>query len=279
MFTLTYNIYVYKLILRGEYYLDKSSILPLILSVVAGLSTVLGAFIVFISKSENKRLISFALAFSAGVMITISFTDLFPSAEIALSKFLGKTFGVIYTLLFILCGILMALLIDKFIPEEEKNMPSNNKDNSNLYRVGFVSMIAIMLHNFPEGIATFISGYEDISLGIYVTIAIALHNIPEGISVAIPIYYSTKSKLQAIKMTFISGIAEPIGALITFLFLKPFINELILGVVFAVVAGIMLYISFGELIPTSRKYGHHNLYLLGIFIGILFIPLTHIFLS
>lgn len=279
MFTLTYNIYVYKLILRGEYYLDKSSILPLILSVVAGLSTVLGAFIVFISKSENKRLISFALAFSAGVMITISFTDLFPSAEIALSKFLGKTFGVIYTLLFILCGILMALLIDKFIPEEEKNMPSNSKDNSNLYRVGFVSMIAIMLHNFPEGIATFISGYEDISLGIYVTIAIALHNIPEGISVAIPIYYSTKSKLQAIKMTFISGIAEPIGALITFLFLKPFINELILGVVFAVVAGIMLYISFGELIPTSRKYGHHNLYLLGIFIGILFIPLTHIFLS
>lgn len=258
--------------------MTNNSILPLILSLVAGLSTVIGAFIVFISRSENKKLISFALSFSAGVMITISFTDLFPTAEASLSKYHGKLLGVIFSLVFLLAGILMALLIDKFVPEDEKYAENINIKNSNLYRVGFVSMIAIMLHNFPEGIATFISGYENTSLGIYVAIAISLHNIPEGISVAMPIYYSTKSKLQAFKMTFISGIAEPIGAIITFLFLKPFINEIILGVVFAIVAGIMLYISFGELIPAARRYGYNEIYLLGIFMGIIFIPLSHVFL-
>lgn len=258
--------------------MTTNSILPLILSLVAGLSTVIGALIVFVSRSENKGLISFALSFSAGVMITISFTDLFPTAEASLSKYHGKFLGVIFSLIFLSAGILMALLIDKFMPENEKHPENYKIQNSNLYRVGFVSMIAIMLHNFPEGIATFISGYEDTSLGIYVAIAIALHNIPEGISVAMPIYYSTNSKFQAFKMTFISGIAEPIGALITFLFLKPFINEIILGVVFSIVAGIMLYISFGELIPTARRYGYNGIYLLGIFMGIVFIPLSHVFL-
>ena len=256
--------------------LDNQSFIPLLLSVIAGLSTVIGAFIVFFSKSENKKLITFSLAFSAGVMITISFTDLFKTAEETLSKYHGKTLGVLFSLLFLIIGAILAMLIDHFIPDQDKHITSHKSSDTKLYRVGLVSMIALMLHNFPEGIATFVSAYENTTLGIYITIAIALHNIPEGISIAMPIYYSTGSKLKAFKYTFYSGIAEPIGAFIAFLFLKPFINDIILSIIFAIVAGIMLYISFAELIPSSRKYGYNKTYLFSIFLGICIIPISHI---
>lgn len=256
---------------------DKQSIIPLLLSLFAGMSTVIGAFILFFTKSENKKLITFALAFSAGVMITISFTDLFPAAEEALSKYYGKLNGVLFSIFFMIIGLLIALLIDELIPENNTSSDTNN--NKSLFRVGFVSMIAIMLHNFPEGVATFVSGYQDTTLGVYITMAIALHNIPEGITIAMPIYYSTNSKAKAFKYTFISGIAEPIGAILAFLLLKPFINELILGIIFALVAGIMLYIAFQELIPESRKYGYNGLYIFSVFLGICIIPISHIFLS
>ena len=254
---------------------DNQALMSLFLSFLAGISTVLGAFIVFLSKSRNKHLITFALAFAAGVMITISFTDLYPSAQETLIKTEGKFLGVIYSLLFMIIGILIAFLIDNFIPDSQKKHPNIN---NNLYRVGFVSMIAIILHNFPEGVATFVSGYQDTTLGITIALAIALHNIPEGISIAMPIYYATGSKLKAFKYTFISGIAEPIGALLAFLFLKPFINEIILSVIFAVTAGIMLYISFQELIPESREYGYNKLYIFSLTLGICIIPISHIFI-
>ena len=176
-------------------------------------------------------------------------------------------------------GVFIAFLIDHFIPDESKNNPSKGNGSGNLYRVGFVSMIAMMLHNFPEGVATFVSGYQSTSLGIYIAMAIALHNIPEGISIAMPIYYSTGSKSKAFKYTFISGMAEPIGALLAFLFLKPFINEVILSVIFALVAGIMLYIAFQELIPESRVYGYNRLYIFSVILGICIIPISHIFIG
>lgn len=252
--------------------INNNSLIPLILSLLAGLSTIIGAFILFFSKAENKKLITFALSYSAGVMITVSFTDLFISAEETLSKHNGNIKGVLYSLLFLLIGALMALLIDKFIPEAPK---TNDNTNEKLYRVGFVSMIALMIHNFPEGIATFISGYENTSLGISIALAIALHNIPEGISIAMPIYYSTKSKFKAFKYTLYSGLAEPLGAFLAFLFLRPYINDIILSITFALVAGIMLYISFAELIPAARRYKYHSIYLFSIFLGIFTIILSH----
>ncbi|MGL4772154.1 MAG: zinc transporter ZupT [Clostridium sp.] len=255
---------------------DQSPLLPLLLSSLAGLSTLLGAIIVFLFKPKDNRLITFSLGFSAGVMLTVSFTDLLPSAEQTLSKFKGEYLGVTLSIIFLLIGVAMAYLIDKFIPSDEDNASSNKKSNSKeLYNLGIVSMIAIMLHNFPEGIATFMSSYHSISLGIYITIAIALHNIPEGISIAVPIYYSTGSKYKAIKYAFISGIAEPLGALLTFLFLKPFINDLFLGIIFALVAGIMLYLSLIELLPTARKYNHTKIYLYSIFLGVSVMLISH----
>ena len=228
---------------------DSQSMISLLLSLLAGLSTVIGAFIVFFSKSSNKKLITFALAFSAGVMITISFTDLYPSAQETLVKQEGHLMGVLLSLLFMIIGVLIAFLIDHFIPEGDKK-------GGDLYRVGFVS-----------------------TLGIYIAMAIALHNIPEGISIAMPIYYSTNSKSKAFKYTFISGIAEPVGAFLAFLFLKPFINEIILAVIFALVAGIMLYIAFQELIPEARAYGYNKLYIFSLILGICIIPISHIFLT
>ncbi len=255
--------------------IHSQSFIPLILSLIAGLSTVIGAFILFFSKIQNKKLITFALSFSAGVMITVSFTDLFASAEETLRKYHGNLKGVFLALFFLISGVIMALLIDKFIPDNPTSYKHSNPDK--LYRVGFVSMIALMIHNFPEGIATFVSSYENTSLGVSIALAIALHNIPEGISIAMPIYYSTKSKAKAFKYTLYSGLAEPLGAFIAFLFLRPYINEIILAITFALVAGIMLYISFAELIPTAREYKYHKTYIFSIFLGIITIILSHIY--
>lgn len=256
--------------------INNNSILPLILSLIAGLSTVIGAIIVFFTKTKNEKFLTFALGFSAGVMLTVSFTDLLPTAENSITKHQGKLNGILWSIFFLFVGAFMAYLIDIFIPTEEKNKFNNN--NFELFRIGLVSTIALMIHNFPEGIATFVSGYQDTSLGISVAIAIALHNIPEGIAIAMPIYYATRSRYNAIKYAFLSGMAEPLGAFMAFLFLKPFINELILGIIFAMVSGIMLYISLDELIPSSRKYGHPRLSLISIFLGISIMPITHLIL-
>ena len=258
--------------------IDKNSIFPLILSSIAGLSTVIGSVLVFFTKTKNNRFLTFSLGFSAGVMITVSFTDLFPAAQQAITKYHGKINGILWSILFMLLGAIIAFLIDSFIPTEEKSQVPKDDKNFGLFRVGLVSTIALMIHNFPEGITTFVSGYQDVALGISVTLAIALHNIPEGIAIAMPIYFATNSRAKSLKYSFLSGMAEPLGAFIAFLFLKPFINELVLGIVFAVVSGIMMYISFSELIPSSRQYGHIKLSLASIFLGICIMPITHLLL-
>lgn len=257
----------------------NNSLFPLLLSTIAGLSTLVGAIIIFFTKSKNEKFLTFALGFSAGVMIAVSFMDLFPTAESSISKYHGNTPGILWSIFFMLIGAIIAYLIDLLIPESTLNHDIKYDNNFDIFRVGLVSTIALMIHNFPEGIATFVSSYQDTSLGITVTIAIALHNIPEGIAIAMPIYFATKSRYKAIKYAFLSGMAEPLGALIAFLCLKPFINDLILGIIFAVVCGIMLYISLAELIPSSQKYGYSKIALISTFLGFCMMPLTHIFTS
>ena len=172
----------------------------------------------------------------------------------------------------------MSMLIDYLVSAEINLDFKKSSSEKSLYKVGFISMIALVLHNFPEGIATFMSGYQDTTLGIYVAIAISLHNIPEGISIAMPIYYSTSSKSKAIKYTFYSGMAEPLGAILAYLFLRPFISEVTLGIIFAIVAGIMLYIAFQELIPEARASKHTKVYIFSLILGICIIPISHIFI-
>ena len=257
--------------------IDQQALIALLISFVAGMSTLIGTIIVFIPKSEGKKTVTFSLGFAAGAMITVSLYDLLPQAQEFLSSFVGQRVGAILVVAFLILGILIAMLIDYFVPHEEADDQKGEIPHQDLFRVGFVSMIAIMLHNFPEGIATFMAGYHDIKLGIAIAIAIMLHNIPEGISVAMPIFFATGSKKKALKYTFLAGISEPIGALLAFLVLKPFINDFVLGAIFSVVAGIMLHISFEELIPSSRQYGYNRLAVFSIFIGICMIPLSQLF--
>lgn len=254
---------------------DDNSVRALILSFIAGMSTLIGTLVVFIVKQRSEKLVSASLGFAGGVMISVSFTDLLPNANELLQSYSGEKIGIILSTIFLLLGIVIAGGLDRFVPHIEEQQEEDYK-HQNLFRVGFVSTLAIGLHNFPEGIATFMAGYDNLALGLSITLAIAMHNIPEGISVAMPIYFSTGSIGKAFKYTFLSGIAEPIGALLAFLILKPYINDFSLGAIFSVISGIMLYIAIEELIPSSRQYGYIRTALISTFIGIILMPLTHI---
>lgn len=253
---------------------EPQAMRALLMSVIAGLSTMLGALVIFVSRGENKRLIAVSLGFAAGIMISVSTIDLYPNALALLSKSMGHAQAVMLSVAFLVVGILLALGLDLFVPHEAFDDQSGAKAHKDLFRVGFVSMMAIGLHNFPEGIATFMAGYEDLAMGISITLAIALHNIPEGIAVAMPVYFATGSRKKALLYTFYSGVAEPIGALLAFLLLRPFISSTVLGAVFAGISGIMIYLSVEELIPSSRQYGHDRSALIATLAGFCIMPLT-----
>ena len=228
----------------------------------AGFSTMLGTFIIFFSKKNKDNIIICSLSFAAGVMICVSLLDLVPESINMLNNNLNLFISIILFLIFLCIGVLTSMTIDKYIPE--------TKENTKLYRVGIISMLAIILHNIPEGIATFMASNMDKTLGISLAIAIAMHNLPEGISIAVPIYYSTNKKIKAFLYTFISAISEPFGALIAFIFLKDFINDIFMGLLFAFIAGIMTHISFYELLPESKKHNNYKLTSMFFVIGIIF---------
>lgn len=246
----------------------ETNIYAFILPIIAGLSTMIGTIFIFIKFKNTHNIILSSLAFASGVMMTVSLTDLLPESLSLLKNYLYSFPACIVMLIFFVIGILISMTIDKYLPS------TNN--NNKLYKVGIISMLAIILHNIPEGIATYMATTSDISLGISLTLAIAFHNIPEGISISIPIYYSSKSKLKAFNYTLISALSEPFGALIAFIFLQRFINDFILGILFAIIAGIMVHISIYELLPTSLNYKNKKLSYLFIFIGFLLTIVSHL---
>jgi ZIP family zinc transporter len=248
----------------------------LILTLFAGLSTGIGSIIAFHKKAASKKFLSVALGFSAGVMIYVSFIEIFPKALTSLMDIYGDTRGYLLTTLAFFAGLLLIGLIDKLVPAAENpheivglNIFEHGKQDQNLLRMGLFSALAIALHNFPEGLATFIAALEDPRLGIGIAIAIAIHNIPEGIAVSIPIYHATGSKKKAFGYSFLSGLAEPVGALLGYFLLMSILSESLFGVVFAMVAGIMVYISLDELLPTAEKYGEHHLAIYGMVAGMM----------
>ena len=219
--------------------------LSFLISSLASFSTLLGLIPSYFKQQENT-LISSSLAFSAGVMITISLISLIPEACSYFITGHNNILTFLWILIFVITGIFLSTIIDKKI---ETYIPNNN-----LYKLGIMSIIALALHNIPEGITTFVSTTTNIKLGIKLSLAIALHNIPEGISIAIPIYYATKSHFKAFLYTFISGIFELLGAILAYLFLAQNLNNFTLGIILSLTSGIMIYIAIYELIPTSYKY-------------------------
>ena len=242
----------------------SSNMYAFLLSTIAGISTLIGFLFIFIKK-DRETIISKSLGFASGVMFTISIIDLIPNSFLLIIK----QYVFIYTLFLIIMGFLIGIIISSII---DKKVENKSKNGLKLYKLGIITMFVIMMHNIPEGIATFITTTNNTKLGIILTIARALHNIPEGISISIPIYYSTNSKFKAFLYTFISGMSEPLGALISYLFLSRFVNDTILGVIYSIIAGMMINISINELYKEANIYSKKNTiiyFILGSFIMIL----------
>ncbi len=247
------------------------------LTVLAGLSTGIGSAMAFFAKNTNTKFLSISLGFSAGVMIYVSTIEIFFKAQNSLQAALGAKDGAIVTVVAFFAGMLLTGSIDHCIPKKDnpheihkmhEDKPAE-KDKEKLMRTGLFTALAISVHNFPEGLATFVSALQEPSLAIPIVIAIAIHNIPEGIAVSVPIYYATGDKKKAFLYSLASGLSEPIGAIIGYLILLPFMSDVVYGLLFAAVAGIMVFISLDELLPSAREYGEHHLSIYGLVAGMM----------
>jgi ZIP family zinc transporter len=247
------------------------------LTLFAGLSTGIGSAVAYFARHTNVRFLSLALGFSAGVMIYISLVEIFHKALVDLQAVLGNRGGYWATVGAFFGGMALIALIDKLVPSyenphephtaEEMQDKAAAAKQKKLHRMGLMTALAIAVHNFPEGLATFAAALKDPHLGIAIAVAIAIHNIPEGIAVSIPIFYATGNRKKAFGYSFLSGLSEPLGALVGFGLLFAFFNEVVFGLLFASVAGIMVFISLDELLPAAREYGEHHLSIYGLVAG------------
>jgi ZIP family zinc transporter len=254
----------------------------LVMTLVAGLSTGIGSLIAVVAKRTNRALLCIGLGLSAGVMIYISFMELLSQSQQALTATLGSR-GSLYAVGAFFGGILLTMLIDLVIPEQENPHEIHGVEEmkgakeaslEGLKRVSLMSGLAIAIHNVPEGMVTFLTALSSPDVALPIMLAIMIHNIPEGISVAVLIYYATGSKSRAFGLGLASGLAEPLGALIGYLFLRPFISPELLQITNAVIAGVMVYISFDELLPAAERYGKHHQAILGVIGGMAVMALT-----
>lgn len=246
------------------------------LTLFAGLATGIGSIIGLLHKKFNPKFLAASLGFSAGVMIYVSLVEIFAKAKDSLTSEYGTTTGYWMTVGGFFTGIALIGIIDKLIPSGEnpheinktRDYDADSKHGkTKLMRLGLFSALAIGIHNFPEGLATFLAALENPTLGISIAVAIAIHNIPEGLAISVPVYYATQNKRRAFVLSFLSGLAEPIGALVGYFLLMHFFSDATFGFVFAAVAGIMVYISLDELLPTAEEYGEHHIAIYGLIAG------------
>lgn len=237
----------------------------LMITTLAGLSTMIGGAIGFIVKHENLKFFSFTVGFTAGIMVGISFFELLPSGI--------EEVGFLRACIAFFIGFIFIFLIDYFIPHEYKGHKEHikegkeSKKDKKLLRTGLFVALGMAIHNFPEGMAIFYGSYADLKIGVAIAIAMALHNIPEGLAVSVPVYRATGSKSKAFLWAFLSGVAEPVGAIFTALFFLPFLNAIYLNYLLSAIAGIMVYISLDELMPVSQSYGFSHIPMISFFAG------------
>ena len=260
---------------------------PLMLTLGAGLATGIGSTIALFAHRTNKRLLSFSLGLSGGVMIYVSFVELFQQAREAIGAIYGPQTGMGITTLAFFSGVLLIGVIDRLVPSFEnphearpvEEMRESKPRDPKLMRMGVMTALVIGIHNFPEGIATFTAAAENLTLGVAIAVAIAIHNIPEGIAVSIPIYYATGDRGKAFRLSLLSGLAEPVGALLAYLVLMPLMSPTLMGCILAAVAGIMVYISIDELLPAAREYGEAHIAIYGVVAGMALMALSLIMLA
>ncbi len=287
--------------------MDSSRILLAFgLTLFAGLATGIGGLIAFFAKRTKTSFLAFSLGFSAGVMIFISFTEILTESGEIMRLYYSHDKASWLTFISFIVGIALSAAIDKILPAEGnphelkrvEQMHPENRDpdkpecqgrkqrrgwsgarDQKLMRLGVFTAIALGIHNFPEGIATFMSAINDVAVGISIAVAIAIHNIPEGIAVSVPVYYATGSRKKALIWSVMSGFSEPVGAVAGYFILTLFNSGVSLGFVFGIVAGIMVYISFDELLPAAHKYGKHHVAIYGLISGMIVIGLSLILLG
>lgn len=252
--------------------LPQNFIPAMLITLLAGLATTIGGGVAFIIKKNSLKALSVGMGFSAGVMIFLSFTDMIPEADKLLTANFPHNHSWI-TLGGFITGLLLAILIDYFLPdhvdEEDMLNPETPHHDYMIKRAGLLTAVAICVHNFPEGMATFFTTTQNITLGLSVGLAIAIHNIPEGIAVALPVYHATGKKRYAMLYAALSGITEPIGALVGMLIFGIFLPQALIGALMSAVAGIMIYISFDTLLPMAKEFGDWHQSIVGVLSGIL----------
>lgn len=247
-----------------------------ILTILAGLSTGIGSLIAFFVKDKSIRFLSFSMGLAAGVMLYLSFMEMLPHAIHAIGDTLDHKYdGTWFALIAFFLGMFLVGAIDRLMPhnhrfQEGEVLPDeegNKVDNKKLMRVGIMTAVALAIHNFPEGVATFIAALEDPHLGATIAVAIALHNIPEGIGVSMPIYYATGSRKKAFLYSFMSGLVEPLGAILGYFLFMSYLTPFIMGMLIAGIAGIMVFISLDQLLPAAQEYDDHRMAIYGVVLG------------
>ena len=247
------------------------------LTLFAGISTGLGSLIALFAKRKNTKFLACSLGFSAGVMLYVSMIEILAKAEEYLVKDVGAVTGEWFTAIFFFFGIILIGLIDFFIPSAEGDIGAKG-DGNMLERMGIMTALAIAIHNFPEGLATFTSALRDAHLGVAIAVALAIHNIPEGIATSLPIFYSTGNRKKAFAVSFLSGMTEPVGAVIGYLVLRPFFSDFVFGALFATVAGIMVFIALEELLPMARELEKSRITIIGAMAGMMVMVVSLILL-
>lgn len=263
--------------------MDSALLLAFAVTLGAGLATGIGSTIAFFAKTTNKGFFAISMGFSAGVMIYLSFVEILPKSTGYLSEYFPNVQAAALTAAALVAGLILMAVIDALVPsganphentqvellgqDAASSSEATEKQNRALLRMGLFVALAIAIHNFPEGLATFLLVLDDPEIGIALAIAVAMHNIPEGIAVSVPVYYATKSKLKAFRLSFLSGLAEPAGAVIGYLILAQFLNHLVLGVIFAMVGGVMIFLAIDTLLPTARNSARGHLTVYGVIAG------------
>jgi len=253
--------------------MEHAVFVALLLSFLAGAATAVGGALAFVIKRENLSVLSLGLGFSAGVMLYVSFMEILPQASEALSGVYGGKPGAWMSTGIFFGGIVVAWLIDTLLPShhvEEHTLEQSAK----LKHLGLFTALALAIHNFPEGLATFMASMKDATLGVSIAVAVAIHNVPEGVAVALPVYHSTGSRSKAFWYSALSGMAEPVGAVLGFFALRFALGDAAFGVMFALVAGIMTYISLDELLPTAHEYGDGHKVIWGVVGGMMVMAIS-----
>jgi len=268
--------------------LDQHVQFALLLTLLTGLSTGIGSLLGLLNRSFNPRLLALSLSFSAGVMIQVSFLEIFPKARAALSAALGVRSGYVFATVAFFAGIALMAALDQLLPSHgivmppagaNPQRPASSQESQQLLRMGLFSALAIAIHNFPEGLATFMAALSNPRLGLGIALAIAIHNIPEGLAISAPVHYATGNRAQAFWLSFASGLAEPLGALIGYGLLRSVLTPLVMGVVFASVGGVMVYISLDELLPAAQRYGTHHQMIAGVIAGMVVMSMSLLLLA